>query len=64
MSNTVVALQGFYEAAGGADWQQNSGWLGAPNHCDWKGVVCKRDLVSLHVGDRALKGTSTCGANL
>jgi hypothetical protein len=34
-------LATFYFSTNGADWDQNTGWLGTMGECDWFGVSCQ-----------------------
>ncbi|MBM87009.1 MAG: hypothetical protein CMQ41_01390, partial [Gammaproteobacteria bacterium] len=35
------ALVALYNSTGGANWRDNTGWLGAAGtECDWYGVTC------------------------
>lgn len=55
------ALSAFYTAAGGADWTDNSGWLGDPGtECSWFGVLCENGVVrEIDLSDNQLAGTLT-----
>ena len=55
------ALVAIYNAAGGANWKDRTGWLGAPGtECDWFGVGCdetESTVTNLGLGDNNLRGT-------
>jgi len=54
------ALVAIYNAAGGANWTDKTGWLGAPGtECDWFGVGCDEtgsNVTNLDLGDNNLRG--------
>ena len=35
-----AALEAFYRGMNGPAWTDQHGWLRAPDHCEWFGVVC------------------------
>ena len=42
------ALVALYNLAGGANWKNNTGWMGvAGTECDWFGITCTNDSVTL-----------------
>jgi Leucine-rich repeat (LRR) protein len=42
------ALVALYNSAGGANWKNNTGWMGvAGTECDWFGITCTNDSVTL-----------------
>ncbi|MBJ55693.1 MAG: hypothetical protein CMQ46_10580, partial [Gammaproteobacteria bacterium] len=53
------ALLALYNATGGANWNNNDGWLGEPGtECNWHGVSCQNGLVTqIDLGGNNLVGT-------
>ncbi len=44
------ALIAFYNSTGGANWNDNTGWIGVRGtECDWYGVTCDRELQSVQI---------------
>ncbi len=52
-------LINLYNSTDGPNWNENSGWLGAGNECNWYGVVC--DSPNLHVQQIRLTGNNLRG---
>ena len=52
-------LIGLYNATGGANWTNNTGWLGAEGtECSWFGVSCENgNVVSINLSSNGLVGT-------
>lgn len=61
---TISALErevliNLYHSTDGPNWNENTGWLGPGNACDWYGVVC--DSPNLHVQQIRLTGNNLRG---
>ncbi len=55
-----LALIALYNAAGGAGWTDNTGWLGEPgSECDWYGIECDDNghVVALRLAENHLVGS-------
>jgi len=58
-SDTRAVLEALYNATGGANWSNNTGWLGeAGTECDWFGVQCDQQdaLTGLNLANNNLTG--------
>ena len=57
------ALLSIFEAAGGRQWRNNSGWIsGDDNVCSWHGVTCVDGAVTeLQLGSNNLNGIRLIG---
>ena len=53
------ALEAIYNAANGASWTDNTGWLTNCDYCTWFGVTCNQDgrVTGLALADNGLTGT-------
>jgi Leucine-rich repeat (LRR) protein len=53
------ALVALYNSTDGANWTDNTGWLGAAGtECDWYGVTCTSgQITTLSLGSNNLSGT-------
>lgn len=54
-----MALVDLYQSTNGTKWHNNSGWLNAPNLCEWYGLICDEDglLIGIDLHDNRLQGT-------
>lgn len=53
-------LINLYNSTDGPNWNENTGWLGAGNECNWYGVVC--DSPNLHVQQIRMTGNNLRGS--
>jgi hypothetical protein len=57
-------LTAFYDSTGGANWDDNDGWLGEKDECDWYGITCNDSslVTAIDLPNNKLTGSIELGS--